>query len=87
MEHWTNEKHKTLIAKKPKCNYAKSDSLDNEAESTFPIFIIIESSSLLITNLFPFIIEKVISGNLTPISVKKNLKMEHYSLKWKSRNV
>ena len=59
------------MAKKPKCNYAESDSLDNEAESTFPIFIIIELSSLLSTNLSPFIIEKVISGNLTPISVIK----------------
>ena len=34
-------------------------------------FIIIESNSALITNLSPFVIEKVISTNLTPITVKK----------------
>ena len=75
----TCEKHKTFMAsftnKKFKCNYVEFDSSsDNEAESAFPRLIIIESSSLPITNLSPFIIEKVISGNLTPISVKKIVK-------------
>ena len=62
MDSHTNNKFKR--------NYAESDSSDNEEESTFPRFIIIESSSLPIT---PFIIEKAISSNLTPISVKKKI--------------
>ena len=57
--------------KKFKCNLNKSDSSDNETDAPFPRFIINESNSALITNLSPFIIEKVISTNLTPITVKK----------------
>ena len=57
--------------KKFKCILNELDSLDNEAEAPFPRFIIIESNSAPITNLSPFIIEKVISTNLTPITVKK----------------
>ena len=76
VEHRTSKKHKTLIVsltnKKFKCNFVESDSSsDNEVESTFPRFMIIELSSLPNTNLSPFIIEKVISGKSTPISVKK----------------
>ena len=63
----------SLTNKKFQRNCVKSDSSsNNEVESTFPRFIFIESSSLPITNLSPFVIEKVISGNLTPISEKKN---------------
>ena len=62
----------SLINKKFKRNYVESDpSSDNEAESTFPRFIIIESSGLPVTNQSLFIIEKVISSYLTSISVKK----------------
>ena len=50
--------------------------LDEEVELSFPRFIVIESTSSLITNLSPFMIEKVISSNLTPISVKKINKNE-----------
>ena len=57
--------------KKFKLNFNKLDSSDNETEALFPRFIIIESNSASITNLSPFIIEKVISTNLTPITVKK----------------
>ena len=42
-----------------------------QTKPTKPRFIIIESSSFLITNLSLFIIEKVISVNFTPITVKK----------------
>ena len=59
--------------KKFKRNLNKSDSSDNETEARFPRFIIIESNSALITNSSPFIIEKVISTNLMPITVKKFL--------------
>ena len=58
--------------KKFKHNLNELVSSDNETEAPFPIFIIIESNSGLITNLSPFIIEKVISTNLTPITVKKS---------------
>ena len=62
----------SLTNKKFKRNYVESDSSsDNEADSTFPRFRIIESSSLPIIDLSPFIIEKVISGNLTPTPAKK----------------
>ena len=57
--------------KKFKRNLNELDSSDNETEVPFPRLIIIESNSAPITNLSPFIIEKVISTNLTPISVKK----------------
>ena len=50
-------------------------SSDNKTESPFLRFIVIVSTSLPITNLSPLIIEKVISSNLTPISVKKCLKL------------
>ena len=53
-----------------KRNLNESDSSDNETDAPFPRFIIIESDSALITNLSLFIIEKVISTNLTPITVK-----------------
>ena len=59
--------------KKFKWNPSELDSsLANEAESPFPSFIVIESTSLPITNLSLFIIEKVIPSNLTLIPVKKN---------------
>ena len=57
--------------KKLKHNSNESDSSGNETETPFPRFIIIESNSAPIANLSPFIIEKVISINLTPIIVKK----------------
>ena len=57
--------------KKFKRNLNESDSSDNETEAPFPRFIIIESNSVPITNLSPFVIEKVISINLTTITAKK----------------
>ena len=72
---WTSKKYITDMAsfsnKKFKRNLNESDSSDNETKVPFPRFIIIESNSALITNLLTFIIEKVISTNLTPITVKK----------------
>ena len=56
--------------KKLKRNLRETDSED-EVESPFPRFISIESKSLPITSLSPFIIEKVILSNITPKSVKK----------------
>ena len=56
--------------KKLKRNLRETDS-ENEVESPFPRFITIESKSSPITSLSPFIIEKVISSNITPKSVKK----------------
>ena len=55
--------------KKFKLNLNESDSSGNELEAPFPRFI--ESNSALITNLSPFIIERVISTNLKSITVKK----------------
>ena len=61
-----------LSNKKFKQNLSELDSsLDNEAESPFPSFIVIESTSSPFTNLSTFIIENVISSNLTLTSVKK----------------
>ena len=57
--------------KKFKRNLKESDFLDNETEAPFPRFIIIESKNAPITSLSPFIIEKVISTNLTPFTVKR----------------
>ena len=54
-----------------KPNLNESDSLDNETEAPFSTFIIIESNSAPITNLSHIIIEKVISTNIKPITVKK----------------
>ena len=56
--------------KKLKRNLRETDSED-EVESPFLRFISIESKSSPITSLSPFIIEKVISINVTPKSVKK----------------
>ena len=70
MEHRTSEKYITDIDyfsnKKFERNLNESDSSEIEP---FPRFIIIESNSAPITNLSPFMIEKVISKNL--ITVKK----------------
>ena len=75
VEHRTSEKYITDTAsfsnKKVRRNLNESDSSDNETEASFHRFIIIESKSAPITNLSPFIIEKVISTNLTSIAVKK----------------
>ena len=49
----------------------KETDYDNETEARFPRFIIIESTETLITNLLPSVIEKVISSNIKPITVKK----------------
>ena len=56
--------------KKLKQTLTETDS-DYDIETPFPRFIIIESTEKPITNLAPFIIEKVISSNLTPIAVKR----------------
>ena len=89
MEHRTSEKYITDMAsfsnKKFKCNLNESDSTDNETEAPFPRFIIIESNSAPITNLSPFIIEKLILTNLMSITVK-NLKIKLCLLKWKRGN-
>ena len=73
--HRTSEKYITDMAsfsnEKFKRNLNESDSSDNETEAPILRFIIIESNSAPITNLSPFIIENVISTNLTPITVKK----------------
>ena len=62
MEHRTSEKYITDMAffsnKKFKRNLNETDSSDNETEEHFP-------------NLSPFIIKKVISTNITSITVKK----------------
>ena len=69
-----------------KCNLNKLDSSDNETEAPFPRFIIIiESYSAPITDLSPFIIEKVISTNLTPINIKKN--KSNCLSRWKRGNM
>ena len=67
-----NIKHMAYFSNKKFKHYLnESDSSENETEAPFPRFIIIESHSAPITNLSLFIIEKVISTNLTPITVKK----------------
>ena len=75
MEHRTRGKYIADIAsfsnKKFKCNLNELESSDNETEAPFPRFIVIESNSAPITNLSPFIIEKVILINLTLIIVKR----------------
>ena len=74
VEHRTSEKYNRngfFSNKKFERNSNESDSSDNETETPFPRFIIIESNSALITNLSLFMIEKVISTNLTPITDKK----------------
>ena len=54
-----------------KRSFIDTDNSDDDIEVPFPTFIVIESTETPITQLSPFIIEKVISGNLTPINVKK----------------
>ena len=44
---------------------------DYKGVASFHRFIIIESTETPITNLSPFLIEKLISSNMTPINVKK----------------
>ena len=65
--------------KKLKRNLRETDSED-EVDSPFPRFISIELKSSPITSLSPFIIEKVISSNITPKSVKKIKKW--YITRW-----
>ena len=62
---------KKKTKKKLKQTLTDTDS-DNETEACFPRFIIIESTEIPITNLSPFVIEKLISSNIKPITVKKN---------------
>ena len=50
--------------KELKWNLNESDSSNKEIEAPFPRFITIESNSAPITNLSPFMIEKVISISL-----------------------
>ena len=73
-EHKISEKCITDMAsfsnKKFKRNLNESDPLDNETEIPFLKFITIESNSATFTNLLPFLIEKIISTDLTPITVK-----------------
>ena len=56
-------------SKKLKCTLTETES-DYEGVASFPRFII-ESTEMPVTNLSPFLIEKVISSNMTPINVKK----------------
>ena len=57
-------------SKKLKCTLMETE-LDYEGVASFLKFIIIESTETPITNLSPFLIEKVISSNMTPVHVKK----------------
>ena len=57
-------------SKKLKRSLTETES-DYEGVANFPRFIIIESTETPITNLSPFLIEKVISSNMTPVHVKK----------------
>ena len=57
--------------KKFKRSFIDTDNSDDDIEMCFPRFIVIESRETPITQLSPFIIEKVISSYLTPIYVKK----------------
>ena len=61
----------TFSNKKFKRSFIDTDNSDNDIEVPFPRFIVIESTETPITQLSPFIIEKDISSNLTPINVKK----------------
>ena len=57
-------------SKKLKHTLTETES-DYEGVASFPRFIIIESTETPITNLLPFLIEKIISRNMTPVHVKK----------------
>ena len=57
-------------SKKLKRTLTKTES-DYEGVASFPRFMIIESTETPITNLSPFLIEKVISSYMTPVNVKK----------------
>ena len=69
-----------LHQKKLKRSLTETES-DYEGVASFPRFIIIESTETPITNLSPFLIEKVISSNMAPVHVKKNKKIKLCSLK------
>ena len=72
LDQWKTNYTYGFLKQKFKHNLSELDSsFDNEAESPLPRFIVIESTSSPITNLFLFITEKVISSNLMLISVKK----------------
>ena len=62
------------MAKKLKCTLTETE-LDYEGVASFSRFIIIKYTEMPITNLSPFLIEKVISSNMTPVHVK-NLKSQ-----------
>ena len=64
------------FSKKLKRILMETDS-DNETEAHFSRFMIIESMETPITNLSPFVIEKVISSNIKPITVKKKIKNQN----------
>ena len=57
-------------SKKLKRTLTEAES-DYKGVTSFPRFIIIESTEMPITNLSPFLIEKVISSNMSPVHVKK----------------
>ena len=58
------------LSKKLKRILTETES-DYEGVAIFPRFIIIESTELPITNLSPFLIENVISSNMTHVNVRK----------------
>ena len=84
VKHRISEKYKTVFAFSQTKYSNELDSSDNETNGPFPRSIIIESNRALTSNLSPFIIEKVISTNLTPITVKK-FKKSNFS-RWKRGN-
>ena len=53
--------------------------LDYEGVASFPRFIINEYIETPMTNLSPFLIEKVISSNMTPVHVKR---LKNQSARW-----
>ena len=73
--------------KKFKCSFIDTENSDDDIEVPFPRFIVIESTETLITQLSPFMIEKVISSNLTPINVKKTEKPNFTSWGSKEKNI
>ena len=71
--HLTNFSYYLMASSKPsKRLHTDSESDGDSTNSTFPHFIVLESlQEKQLTKLNPFVIEKVISGIVNPVSEKK----------------
>ena len=70
------------------CSSLDTDSDSDNVDSAFPHFIVLESlKEKPLSKVNPFVVEKVISGVVKPVSVKKNCTMVLCSLRLRNAHM